>query len=78
VTDAVSGSAPGTVHGGLLATFADAASAISTWDAYDPETERRGTTDMCALSLSLDICNHRKSTSAISECRGKLVLVPRG
>jgi hypothetical protein len=28
----------------------------------------------CALSLSPDICNHRKSTSAISECRGGLTL----
>ena len=46
MTDAVSGSAPGTVHGGLLATFADAASAISVWDAYDVETERPVTTDM--------------------------------
>jgi len=31
----------------------------------------------CALSLRLDICNHRKSTSALSECRGELVLVPQ-
>jgi uncharacterized protein (TIGR00369 family) len=46
LTDAVSGSVPGTVHGGLLATFADAASAFSIWDAYDVETERPVTTDM--------------------------------
>ena len=45
LSDAVRGAAPGSVHGGLLATFADAASAVALWDAHD-NTELPVTTDM--------------------------------
>ena len=44
--DAVRGSGKGTVHGGLLATFADIASAVSLYGTYDLEVEVPVTTDM--------------------------------
>jgi uncharacterized protein (TIGR00369 family) len=46
LSDDVRGSAKGTVHGGLLATFADTTSAAALWDACEPETEVPVTTDM--------------------------------
>jgi uncharacterized protein (TIGR00369 family) len=46
LSDDVRGSAKGTVHGGLLATFADTTSAGALWDAFEPETEVPVTTDM--------------------------------
>jgi uncharacterized protein (TIGR00369 family) len=46
VSDDVRGMAPGSVHGGILATFADVAGAVSLWDAFDKATEIPVTTDM--------------------------------
>ena len=46
MTDEVEGRAKGSVHGGILATFADVASAFSLWDAYDSDTQMPVTTDM--------------------------------
>ena len=46
LTDAVRGSGQGTVHGGLLATFADIASAVSLYGTYDLNVEIPVTTDM--------------------------------
>ena len=46
LTDAVRGVAEGSIHGGLLATFADAASAVALWNAFEPEAEIPVTTDM--------------------------------
>jgi uncharacterized protein (TIGR00369 family) len=46
LTDEVRGSMPGSVHGGILATFADAASAIALTAAYDGTKEVTVTTDM--------------------------------
>ncbi|MDA8276525.1 MAG: PaaI family thioesterase [Actinomycetota bacterium] len=45
-SDDVRGAAPGTVHGGMLATLADAACALSLWGAYDPRHEVTVTTDL--------------------------------
>ena len=42
----VQGSAPGTVHGGALATFADVTSAIALTGAFDPSDEIPVTTDL--------------------------------
>jgi uncharacterized protein (TIGR00369 family) len=46
LTDAVRGAAPGSIHGGLLATFADTASPVALWNAFEPEAEIPVTTDM--------------------------------
>ena len=46
LTDDVRGSAKGTVHGGLLATFADTTSAAALWEAFEPGSEVPVTTDM--------------------------------
>jgi uncharacterized protein (TIGR00369 family) len=46
LTDAVRGSAEGTVHGGMLATLADAASAVALFGAYELDREIPVTTDM--------------------------------
>jgi uncharacterized protein (TIGR00369 family) len=44
--DEVKGSMPGTVHGGILATFADTACATALVSAYDPALEIPVTTDL--------------------------------
>jgi acyl-coenzyme A thioesterase PaaI-like protein len=46
LSDAVRASAPGSVHGGMLATLADAASAFTIWGAFDPGAEIPVTTDL--------------------------------
>ena len=46
LSDDVRGSAEGTVHGGMLATFADVASAASLWASFDRDTEIPVTTDL--------------------------------
>jgi uncharacterized protein (TIGR00369 family) len=38
LSDAVRGFYPGSVHGGLLATLADVASAVALWDHYRDDT----------------------------------------
>ena len=40
------GGAPGSIHGGILATFADIGQAISLWSAYDSGSQVPVTTDM--------------------------------
>jgi uncharacterized protein (TIGR00369 family) len=44
--DSVRGFAPGSVHGGMLATLADIASAMTLGSAFDPAAEIPVTTDM--------------------------------
>jgi uncharacterized protein (TIGR00369 family) len=46
LTDEVRGPAPGTVHGGILATLADVTCAITLADTFDIASERPATTDM--------------------------------
>ena len=46
LTDAVRGSAEGTIHGGLLATFADAASAMVLSGSFEPDVQIPVTTDI--------------------------------
>ena len=46
LTEETSGSAAGTVHGGLLATFADIASAMAVTRSLDNETQIQITTDL--------------------------------
>jgi uncharacterized protein (TIGR00369 family) len=46
LTDTVRGLASGSVHGGVLALFADVASAVSLWSAREPQGETPATTDM--------------------------------
>ncbi len=46
LSEETSGSAPGTVHGGLLATFADIAAASAVTRSLDNETEIQVTTDL--------------------------------
>jgi uncharacterized protein (TIGR00369 family) len=46
LSGAMRGLAEGSVHGGMLATFADVASALSLDQAYDIETHAPVTTDM--------------------------------
>jgi uncharacterized protein (TIGR00369 family) len=46
LSDAVRGIYPGSVHGGMLATFADVASATALWNSFDRETSIPVTTDM--------------------------------
>ena len=46
LTDETSGSGPGTVHGGLLATFADIAAAMAVTRSLDNETQIQITTDL--------------------------------
>lgn len=44
--DEVRGFAEGSVHGGMLATFADVTSAVALWRSFDRNTEIPTTTDM--------------------------------
>jgi uncharacterized protein (TIGR00369 family) len=44
--DEVRGFAAGSVHGGMLATFADVASAVALWRSFDRDTEIPITTDL--------------------------------
>jgi uncharacterized protein (TIGR00369 family) len=44
--DGVRGLAPGSVHGGMLATFADLTAAVSLWRSFDLQTEIPITTDL--------------------------------
>ena len=46
LSEAVQGPVEGTVHGGILATFADVASAVVLWNTYHVEVEQPVTTDM--------------------------------
>ena len=46
LTEETSGSAAGTVHGGLLATFADIAAAMAVTRSLDNETQIQITTDL--------------------------------
>jgi uncharacterized protein (TIGR00369 family) len=46
LSDSVRGPAPGSVHGGMLATLADAASAWTLWGAFEPGEEIPVTTDL--------------------------------
>lgn len=46
LTEETSGSVPGTVHGGLLATFADIAAAMAVTHSLDNETQIQITTDL--------------------------------
>ena len=46
LNDEVRGAFDGSVHGGMLATLADVACALSTWGNYDADTEVPVTTDM--------------------------------
>lgn len=42
----VRGAMPGSIHGGMLATFADVASAVALTGSYDPDTDIPVTTDL--------------------------------
>jgi uncharacterized protein (TIGR00369 family) len=44
--DDVRGNAEGSIHGGMLATFADVACATSLWGSFDPDVDGPVTTDM--------------------------------
>lgn len=46
LTEETAGSAPGTVHGGMLATFADVAAAVALTHSVDTDTQIQVTTDM--------------------------------
>jgi uncharacterized protein (TIGR00369 family) len=46
LSDAVRGPVEGTVHGGILATFADVASAAVLWNTYEVDVQQPVTTDM--------------------------------
>jgi uncharacterized protein (TIGR00369 family) len=46
LNDSVRGFYPGSVHGGMLATFADVASATALWNSFDQATSIPVTTDM--------------------------------
>ena len=46
LTDEIRGPAPGTIHGGILATLADVAAALTLSGAFDITKERPVTTDM--------------------------------
>jgi len=46
LSDAVRGAAAGTIHGGILATFADVVAAAALTGAYDGESELPVTTDL--------------------------------
>ena len=46
LTDDVRGLTEGTVHGGILATFADVTAAVALWNSFDAESEISVTTDM--------------------------------
>ena len=46
LSDAIRGFYPGSVHGGILATFADVASATALWNSFDRQTSIPVTTDM--------------------------------
>jgi uncharacterized protein (TIGR00369 family) len=46
LSDSVRGFYSGSVHGGILATFADVSSATALWDSFDRETSIPVTTDM--------------------------------
>jgi uncharacterized protein (TIGR00369 family) len=46
LSDDVRGPVEGSVHGGMLATFADVASAVALWNCYEDDSESPVTTDM--------------------------------
>jgi uncharacterized protein (TIGR00369 family) len=46
LTDDVRGQGPGTLHGGAMATLADATSALALWGTYESGVEIPVTTDM--------------------------------
>lgn len=46
LSDDVRGQVRGTVHGGILATFADIASAVALWNSFDVDSEAPVTTDL--------------------------------
>lgn len=46
LSDDVRGLTPGSIHGGMLASFADVAGAVSLWDSCDRDVEIPVTTDM--------------------------------
>ena len=46
LSDDVRGLTPGSIHGGMLATFADVAGAVSMWDSFDKDAEVPVTTDL--------------------------------
>jgi uncharacterized protein (TIGR00369 family) len=46
ISEDVRGYAFGSVHGGILATFADVAGAVTLWDAFDKATQIPVTTDL--------------------------------
>jgi uncharacterized protein (TIGR00369 family) len=46
LSDSVRGFYPGSVHGGILATFADIASATALWDSFERDNTIPVTTDM--------------------------------
>lgn len=46
LTEETAGSAPGTIHGGMLATFADVAAALALTHSVDNDTHIQVTTDM--------------------------------
>ncbi len=46
LSEETSGAGPGTIHGGLLAAFADATAALAVGGSLDSETEIQVTTDM--------------------------------
>jgi uncharacterized protein (TIGR00369 family) len=46
LNDNVRGQIKGTIHGGMLATFADVTSAVALWDSFDVDSEAPVTTDM--------------------------------
>ena len=46
LSDDVRGQAEGSVHGGILATFADVTAAVAFWNAFDADSEMPVTTDL--------------------------------
>ena len=46
LSDQVRGQIEGTIHGGILATFADVTSAVALWNSFDVDTEAPVTTDL--------------------------------
>lgn len=46
LSDNVRGTVQGTIHGGILATFADVTMAVALWNSFDAEVEAPVTTDM--------------------------------
>jgi 1,4-dihydroxy-2-naphthoyl-CoA hydrolase len=46
LSDDVRGQVQGTVHGGILATFADVTAAVALWNSFDVASEAPVTTDL--------------------------------